>query len=275
MITRLVAVDLDGTLIGSDLVISDVDRSAIARAVESGIHVVLVTGRLFSASRPFARELGLHGPLAGLQGGVVYDVDSGELLHATPLAESVALAAYDALKPKRFDLQLYFGDALYLDHMSPASAEYIRLSRVEPVMVPELRSLLTGAAPDGALIKLLAIGAPDAVAEELAPLAARLGATANVCRSLPQYLEVTDSKADKGHALVRIAALLGIDLSESVSIGDSDNDVPMFRVVAESFAVANATEAARNAATRSVAARGSGVAEALTLVARGDACGRT
>ena len=168
--------DLDGTLIGSDLVISDVDRAAIARAVETGIHVVLVTGRLFSASRPFALDLGLHGPLAGLQGGVVYDVDSGELLHATPLSASVALAAYDALQPKDYDLQLYFGDTLYLDHMSAASAEYLRLSRVEPVMVPDLRSLLTGAPPAGALIKLLAIGAPDAVADEIAPLSAILGA---------------------------------------------------------------------------------------------------
>jgi Cof subfamily protein (haloacid dehalogenase superfamily) len=268
-------VDLDGTLIGSDLVISDVDRAAIARAVETGIHVVLVTGRLFSASRPFALGLGLHGPLAGLQGGVVYDVDSGVLLHATPLSASVALAAYDALRPKDFDLQLYFGDTLYLDHMSAASAAYLRLSRVEPVMVPDLRSLLTGAPPAGALIKLLAIGAPDAVADEIAPLSAVLGAGANVCRSLPHYLEVTDANADKGHALVRIAALLGVDLAESVAIGDADNDVPMFRVAAESFAVANATEAAKKAATRTVAAQGSGVAEALTLVARGDACGRT
>jgi hypothetical protein len=274
VITRLAAVDLDGTLIGSDLVISDVDRAAIARAVESGIHVVLVTGRLFSASRPFALDLGLHGPLAGLQGGVVYDVDSGELLHATPLNASVALAAYDALHPKRFDLQLYFGDALYLDHMSAASAEYLRLSRVEPVMVPDLRSLLAGAAPAGALLKLLAIGAPEDVAGEIDPLGASLGAAANVCRSLPQYLEVTDANADKGHALVRIAALLGIDLAETIAIGDSDNDVPMFRVVAESFAVANATEAAKKAATRTVAARGSGVAEALTFVSQGDACGR-
>ena len=275
MTTRLAAVDLDGTLIGSDLTISDVDRAAIARAVESGIHVVLVTGRLFSASRPFAIELGLHGPLAGLQGGVVYDIDSGTLLHATPLNASVALTAYDELKPKPYDLQLYFGDALYLDHVSAASAEYLRLSRVEPVMVPDLRSLLTGAAPAGELIKLLAIGAPEDVAGEISPLADRLGPGANVCRSLPQYLEVTDAKADKGHAVMRIAALFGVDLAESVAIGDSDNDVPMFHVVAESFAVANATDAARKAATHTVAARGSGVAEALTLVCRGDACGRT
>jgi Cof subfamily protein (haloacid dehalogenase superfamily) len=274
VIARLVAVDLDGTLIGSDLVISDADRDAIARAVAAGVHIVLQTGRLFSASKPFAVELGLHGPIAGLQGGVIYDVDTGALLHAQPLSATVALAAYDALVSKDFHLQLYFGDALYLDHMSAASAEYIRLSRVEPVMVPDLRVLLTGAPPHGALIKVLAIGAPDLVAADLPLLGRQLEGQANVFRSLPQYLEVTDPLADKGHALVRIAGMLGVALADCVAIGDSDNDVPMFRVAAESFAVANATEAAKHAATRVVAQRGAGVAEALTLVTQGDACGR-
>jgi Cof subfamily protein (haloacid dehalogenase superfamily) len=275
MMARLVGVDLDGTLIGNDLAISDVDRAAIARVVGAGVHVVLLTGRLFSASKPFAVELGLHGPIAGLQGGVIYDVDSGALLHAEPLSATVALTAYDALVSKEYHLQLYYGDALYLDHMSAASTEYIRLSRVEPVMVPDLRTLLSGAPPEADLMKLLAIGAPDHVAAELPVLARQLNGRANVFRSLPQYLEVTDPAADKGHALIRIASILGVDLSDCVAIGDSDNDVPMFRVAAESFAVANATEAAKNAATRVVAQRGVGVAEALTLVTQGDACGRT
>jgi hypothetical protein len=275
MMARLVAIDLDGTLIGNDLVISGADRAAIARAVTTGIHVVLETGRLFSASRPFAVELGLHGPIAGLQGGVIYDVDSGALLHAQPLSATVALAAYDALVRKDYHLQLYFGDALYLDHMSAASAEYLRLSRVEPVMVPDLRALLTGAPPRADLMKLLAIGAPDLVAAEIPALARQLGSQANVFRSLPQYLEVTDPAADKGHALARIAAILGVDLADCAAIGDSDNDVPMFKVVAESFAVANATDAAKNAATRVVAQRGAGVAEALEMLVLGDACGRT
>jgi len=272
--TRLVAIDVDGTLVGSDLKISHADRGAIERVTAAGIRVVLASGRLFAASKPFALELGLRGPLAALQGGAIYDLDSGELLHVVPLRPAIALAAYDALLAKAYDVQLYFGDTLYLDHASANSDEYIRLARVEPVMVPDLRALLTGAAPPGALIKLLAIGAPDEVIRDLPLLASQLGKHANVCRSLPQYLEVTDPAADKGHALVRMAEILGVDLSECAAIGDADNDVPMFRVAAESYAVANATDAAKQAATRVVAARGAGVAEALALVSKGDACGR-
>jgi len=271
---RLIAIDLDGTLIGSDLAISDIDRAAIGRVVAAGIRIVLATGRLFGASKPFAVDLGLHGPLAALQGGVIYDIDSGELLHVAPLRSTVALAAYDALLPKAYHLQLYFGDTLYLDHTSPASDEYIRLSRVEPVMVPDLRALLTGAPPPGELIKLLAIGSPGAVAAEVPLLAGQLGTQANVCKSLPHYLEVTDPAADKGHALARIADIVGVDLADSAAIGDSDNDIPMFRTAAESFAVAGATDAAKQAATRVVAGRGAGVAEALMMVSRGDPCGR-
>lgn len=275
MSTRLVAIDVDGTLIGNDLKISDADHEAVVRVTAAGIRVVLASGRLFAASKPFALELGLHGPIAALQGGAIYDLDSGKLLHVAPLRPAIALAAYDALLAKAYDVQLYFGDTLYLDHTSANSDEYIRLARVEPVMVPDLRALLTGAAPPGALIKLLAIAAPEIVIRDLPLLASQLGQHANVCRSLPQYLEVTDPAADKGHALVRMAEILSVDLSECAAIGDADNDVPMFRVAAESYAVGNATDAAKRAATRVVAARGAGVAEALALVSKGDACGRT
>lgn len=274
MSVRLVAIDLDGTLVGSDLNISDADRGAIERVIAAGVRVVLATGRLFAASKPFAQTLNLRGPLAALQGGVIYDLESDRLLHVVPLRTAIALSAYDALLERAYDLQLYFGDTLYLDHRSAASDEYLRLARVEPVIVSDLRALLTGAPPAGELIKLLAIGPPEAVIRDLPVLASQLGQLANVCRSLPQYLEVTDPAADKGHALVRMADILGVDLSECAAIGDADNDVPMFRVAAESYAVANATDAAKKAATRVVAARGAGVAEALALVCKGDACGR-
>ena len=272
---RLVSIDLDGTLIGSDLTISDADREAIARATASGVHVVLATGRMFAASKPYADSLGLTGPLACLQGGAIYDLRSGSLLHATPLGAPLALMAYDLLLAKGYHLQVYFGDTLYLDHSSARSDEYMRLSRVQPVMVPDLRALLSGAPPPGALIKLLGMGPPEAVAADVPVVSVQLGAAANVCRSLPEYLEVTDREANKGQALIRMACVLGVDLAETAAVGDSDNDVPMFAAASVSFAVAGATPAARNAATRVVGRRGQGVAEALTLVCRSDVRGRT
>lgn len=260
----LIAIDLDGTLIGETLAISAQDSAAISASQAAGNVICLASGRLFAASRPFATQLGLHGPIIALQGAAAYELSSEQRLFCTPLAVPTALRAYDDLRRRGFHLQLYYGDSLYLDTLNDAARYYLKISRVEPVMVPDLRALLTGSAPAQAgPIKLLGIASQELVSETIPTLAEAFDGSANVFRSLPVFLEVTDPHATKGDALRRVANLLGIDMSATAAIGDSDNDVSMFEAARQSFAVANATEAAKRAAGVVVSALGSGVADAL------------
>jgi Cof subfamily protein (haloacid dehalogenase superfamily) len=272
---RLIAVDLDGTLVGDDLTISDGDRAAIRRAMGGGIVVCLVTGRLYSASRRFADDLGLEGPLACLQGAAIYEVPTGRLMQSWPLAAGTALRAYDFMKDGGYRAQLYFGDALFLDGMDGGTEEYLRRSRIEPTMVPDLRALLSDpAGAPGTLLKVLGIGPAAEVERDISRLSDVLGVReANVMKSQPTYLEVTDPRADKGSALRFIAESLGISLAETAAIGDSDNDAPMLRIAGASFAVAGATAVARQAAGRMVGAQGAGVADAIDALCDADACG--
>ena len=262
---KLVAIDIDGTLVGESLDIAPVDREAIARTIAAGFTVCLASGRLFEASRPFAQQLSLRGPIIVLQGAAVYDLSSGALKFCSPLARDVALRAYDWLVAEAFHLQLYFGDRLYLDEINDWARYYLRLSPVEPVVVADLRALLTDVPPPSpGPLKVLAVGDAEKVLAGIAALSSELGPAANVFRSLPVYLEVTDPAANKGHALRTIAREQGIDLRESAAIGDSDNDVSMFEVVGRAFAVGNATPAAKAAASEIVASRDrGGVADAL------------
>ncbi|HLJ83108.1 MAG TPA: Cof-type HAD-IIB family hydrolase [Candidatus Eremiobacteraceae bacterium] len=275
MNARLIAIDLDGTLVGDDLTISTRDRAAIRRAISGGIKVCLVTGRLFSASRRFADDIGLRGPLACLQGAAIYDLQTGGLTRSWPLAAKTAIRAYDFMKDGGYQTQLYFGDTLFVDSVDERTEEYLRRSRIEPTIVPDLRSLLVepGRA-SGTLLKVLGIGAAADVERDVVRLSDVLGAhEANVMKSQPTYLEVTDSRADKGSALRSIAESLGISLAETAAIGDSDNDAPMLRIAGASFAVAGATAAARQAAARMVGAQGIGVADAIDALCDADACG--
>ena len=261
---RLVAIDLDGTLIGSDLAISDADRAAIGRATAAGVEVVIATGRLFAAARPFAEDLGLSGYLIPLNGAAVFEVRTGEMVRAVPLAADVAIEALDALRARRFRVQLYFGDRLYLDGADDRTKEYLRLARIEPVMVPDLRELLAGRAPpEPGPMKVLGIGSEADVLAQVGELGAKLGAAANVFRSLPQYLEVTDPRANKGTALEWVAAQRALDRSQVAAIGDSDNDAPMLSWASRSYAVAGATPVAKASAKLVVGATGAGVAMAL------------
>lgn len=260
---RLVAVDLDGTLIGPDLTISDADQRAIARATAAGVGVCIATGRLFSASVTFARELGLRGFLIPLNGAAVFDVASGSMVRCVPLDSAIAREAVVALRAAGMRVQLYFGDDLYLDGMDARSEEYLRLSRVTPVIVPDLLALLAGPPPAPGPMKVLGIGDEGAVLAQVRRLGARFGERANVFRSLPRYVEVTDPRADKATALAWIAERLGFDRAETGAIGDSDNDAPMLRWAGRSYAVGDGSAHAKESAQRVVAPRGSGVAEAF------------
>ncbi len=262
-----IAIDLDGTLIGRDLVMSDADAGAIARTAAAGHVVCLASGRLLAASRPFARKLGLTGPIIALQGSVAYRSPDGDALFWEPLDPGMALVAYDDLMARGLHLQLYYGDSLYLDRLTDEARSYLNLSRVAPVMVGNLRALLTTSPPpQPGPLKILAVGKRAEVERAIADLGAAYGTQANVFRSLPEFLEVTAPAASKGQALRRVAFWSGIDVKHTVAIGDSDNDVSMFAVAARSYAVANATPLARAHAGRVVGPLGQGVAEALDEV---------
>ncbi len=275
MSVRLIAVDLDGTLIGDDLTISAGDRLAIERAMAQGVIISLVTGRLFAAARRFAEQLGLASPIACLQGAAIYEAKSGRLMRAWPLSTMVALRAYDFMLALGYHLQLYFGDALYVQTVDERLDEYLRRSQIEAVKVADLRALLgVSDGSRGDLLKVLGIASAADVQRDIPRLTSALGAgAASVVMSQPTYLEVTDPQADKGSALRYIAASIGVPLSQTAAIGDSDNDVPMLRAAGASFAVAGATPAARNAAGRVVGSQGKGVADAIEALCGADACG--
>jgi Cof subfamily protein (haloacid dehalogenase superfamily) len=269
----LIAIDLDGTLIGPSLTIDDRNRSAIERAVAAGSTIVLASGRMFAAAQPFAAELRLPGPMIVLNGAAIYDAASSARLYAVPMQPPIALHAYDELKRAGFHLQLYFGDRLYLDDLDDRARRYLALSRVEPVVVPDLRPLLDGSPPgDIGPMKVLGVDDPVKVVEYIPKVAAALGDAALVFRSQPNFLEVTDPAATKGQALGWLARSMGLGIDDLAAIGDSDNDVPMLQAAGHSFAVGNASPAARAAAQRVVASQERcGVAEALELLLNGQA----
>ena len=269
----LIAIDLDGTLIGPTLAIESRNRAAIERAVSLGSTICLASGRMFPAARPFATALRLPGPMIVLNGAAVYDAASAARLYAVPMQPTVALQAYDRLKAAGFHIQLYFGESLYVDEINDFARTYLAISRVEPVVVDDLRALLDGAPPaEIGPMKVLAVDTPARVAEYIPKIAARLGDAALVFKSQPNFLEVTDPGANKGAALDWIARSRGLDINDIAAIGDSDNDVPMLQAAGHSFAVANATPAARAAAQRVVASQEKcGVAEALDMLTNGQA----
>src|SRR5207302_6451135 len=137
-----IACDLDRTLIGEDVVLHERTRGALRATHAAGIHVVLVTGRMFQAARPFALEAGLDDPLVCYQGAVVADPISGRWLRHEPIPLELARETIAALNEDGFGLNCYVDDELYVADVTPEARRYADFQHLQLHPVGDLLAWL-------------------------------------------------------------------------------------------------------------------------------------
>src|SRR5579883_3439612 len=115
---RLLACDMDGTLFRSDLKISQRVREAIREAQRVGVTIVLATGRMPAAAKPFVELLGLNGPQIYYNGALVQTTE-GETLFHIPIDPPVAQQVVRYTRATRMHLNAYVGDTIYVERLSP------------------------------------------------------------------------------------------------------------------------------------------------------------
>lgn len=220
---RLVALDLDGTLIGPDLVIRPRVRDAIVRARRAGAEITIITGRMFAAARPFAETLGITGPIVCYQGAAVFDSSTGVTLRETPVKPDVTREVLEWAHAHGVHVQCYADDTLYVEEINRFSERYTTLARVEPVLVPSLRAEFA----HRPTIKLVLVDEPERSNQHLEALKTLLGSRAYLTRSHVDFVEVVDPAVNKGEALRFIAERFDVPLEETLAVGDAWNDLPL------------------------------------------------
>ncbi|HTX60264.1 MAG TPA: Cof-type HAD-IIB family hydrolase [Verrucomicrobiae bacterium] len=257
---KLVAFDLDGTLIGRDLAISPRVLESVAKMRAAGIAGCIATGRMYRATIPFARKLEFDAPVVCYQGAAVIDPQSDEVLSHCAVPNDVVLEIVTAAEAAGVHLQLYRNDEYYCERRDRFSDLYSSLAGTEPVVVPSLRE--TFAYSDSTKAVIVA-DAPDAQRWEQR-MRELLGARAYVTRSLPEFVEILNPQVDKGDALRLVARRLGIAREDVIAIGDSWNDAPLLRAAGLGIAMGSAPAELREIAAAVVGDVGhDGVAEAL------------
>jgi len=245
---RLIASDLDGTLLDRDGRISRENREVIREAVARGITFTIVTGRMFQSALPFALELGLdeEQPMICYNGALIKRL-SGETLYESCLPPELAQAVAEYGLQRGWTVQVYYDDELYVAEVDQYVEHYAADVNVRINAVGDLMAFIR----DGGkkLVKILIAGPPEDSQDRAADLNRVFGSQVEVASSRPRYVEVTSINTNKGRALQWLAGFLGIRQAEVLAVGDNDNDVSMLEVAGTAVAVANASSRAKEAAS--------------------------
>jgi Cof subfamily protein (haloacid dehalogenase superfamily) len=243
---RLIALDIDGTLIGDDLTIGSRTRAAIQAASERGVAISLVTGRMVSSAMQFATILGLTGPIVGYQGGLIRampPVDSqrlGKLLVHTPLPATAAQAILRWTREQGMDPHVNHLERFILRADDPRADDYSAFMGARAELVDDLIS-----AVDHPVTKVLAVGEPP-VPDTMAPLArAHFRGVADVTISHPRFLEFVAPGTSKGRAVRWLARRAGVPLGATLAVGDQWNDLEMLGEVGHGAAMPTAPAGVR------------------------------
>ena len=223
MSIRLVAIDLDGTLVNDALRIHERDLAAVKAATAAGVHVVIATGRMFRSSLPYAKMLGLTGPIINYQGAVIRDISSEEVLYKCELTVAMQQRVLGVAEPRDWHVNAYVDEKVYTERARPEADLYERISGVPYETVGRLSSWVSRDSTKMVLVDLDQDGVPQRMAE----LTEWMGTVARVTRSLAWFVEVINPRVSKARALALVAERLGVVQADVCAIGDNKNDEEM------------------------------------------------
>jgi hypothetical protein len=244
---KLLALDLDGTVMDTSLIISEPVLRAVAMARAHGVRVTLATGRMFGATLPFAQTLGVDEPLICYQGALIRHSRTGEIYEHITMPADLAAEGVALLLQAGLFVVAYIDERLCVAERRPELGLYLQWHPhgAEVVVEPELPALVATTPPT----KLLFVADPPIVTEQLARLDAHFAGQLEVVRSHQLFGELTAPGISKGAALAKLAERLGIARQETIAIGDQENDLSMIRWAGLGLAMGNAILEVQAAAT--------------------------
>lgn len=237
---RLIATDLDDTLLNEDSQVSERNCKAIKRAVEVGVRFVIATGRMFKTSVTYLEEIGLNGdcPLINYHGALVKTALSKRIMFHRPLDNDLAVAVVQEAEKQQCHVSLFVDDDLYINKENEYSRFYQTLAKIDPLPVGRLSSFLKNNSVCPTKISIIRWdGDIDSIEHKLRK---SFGKKLSILQSRPYFLEITEQKATKGQTLRWLAEQEGIRPEEIIAFGDGHNDLDMLDYAGLGVAVANA-----------------------------------
>ena len=213
---KLIASDMDDTLLNKDCQISPRNEAAIRKALDAGKIFLIATGRMYVSVRPYAQKLGLDVPLVTYNGALVKGSLSGKVYYEHKMKLSTANEVLAYCRENGYYLQLYVGDSILIKQENDCSRMYTKISGIQTTAIGEALYHT-----DEAPYKIL------------------------VMTKSEDFLELMEPGVNKWEAVKSVAASYGVQPQEIMCIGDSNNDVKMIANAGIGVAVANAKDSVK------------------------------
>ena len=241
--------DFDGTMAGHDRIVSKENKDAIRRFTQAGGYFTIASGRSYDSVYNIICDLGLKNSaltLICLNGSVIKSFPDGKLLKNYPIDKDELLSAALTCEKRGLYYHLYDEGHLYIDEENEINKKYRDFTGTPYTIVGNLREFIIKS--NAPITKLLIVTEKEKTLPMIDELNETIAKKSVFFSSNPIFVEMCSRNAGKGNALRFLASLNGVDISQTIAIGDQYNDIPMIEAAGLSVAVGNAVAALKEKA---------------------------
>lgn len=246
---KLIATDMDGTLLNSKNKISKGNKQSIINIQKQNIKFVLASGRPSYSMYKYAKKLHMHnlgGYIISFNGGELIDVAKNEVIFSQGLEKEDMEIIYENSKKLNLAMVLYNEDLVYSSKDNANVRIETNLNGLSLKTFSSLEELFNLGIDK--TVKCMMIGDPEDVKSAESFMKEKYGNEYFIATSLPMFLEIANKNVSKGKTLERLGNLLNIKTSEMIGIGDGGNDKALLETVGMPSAVENAIDEIKNIA---------------------------
>lgn len=248
MDVRLIALDLDDTLLNSQREISDENVAALRECAKKGIYVVLCSGRAEEAILPFVRRLEIAGSQAGryliaINGCSIFDLHERRQIFCRKVEPEILKRTNEIAKSYGLCSEVYTPDTIYYPEYNEWTKLDVDLCGLKGVVVEDYDALL-----EQPFVKMLVPGEPEKLLKLQDQLRTEFGNRAVIFISKPYFLEILPPACGKGEGVSWLAEHIGIPVETTMGFGDSWNDESMLRMCGYGVCMKNGADGVKQIA---------------------------
>lgn len=249
---KLIAMDMDGTLLTTEKKVTECSKNVLKKAADAGVKLVVCTGRIYTSAMVYAKLIGTKAPIIASNGAYIREKDSNEIIYSKTLSRDEVYYIIKTAKSFGFYPHIFTNNTIFSEKLIYSSKNYTKwnedLPQEERIMIEIVDDLYKVVEEkDGQILKVVIMSEEI---EKIAEFKNQVGKELDVSMVASWYnnVEIMAKGTSKGNAVKVLSEHYGIPREEIICIGDNENDLSMIEFAGMGIAMGNAEEEVKKAA---------------------------